>query len=299
MTPSISTSLPLPCVAFFDSGQGGLTVWEEVCTRFPMLNTLYLADNARYPFGNKGAETVTRYTAEAAYFCAERNAQLLVVACGTASSVAVEKLRDVYRFPIVGIVEGFCRETQSLLEKESLRGSVAVLGTRYTVSSGRFQRELSKYGIDQVWQKACPLFVPLVEEGIVSGPMIDSLCQLYLDDMPQDVSVIMLACTHFPRLAESIALFFSRKTGRKVVSLRASGQSVLANGNGSPLYLMDSGLGIVESVGQFLKGSASPESFQGGVRSVYCTDAPERFLDVASAFTKQELPQPQRANLGI
>jgi glutamate racemase len=289
-----------PSVAFFDSGQGGLTVWEMVCNHFPKLNTVYLADNARYPFGNKGADTVTRYSAEAAYFCAERQAQLFVIACGTASSVAVERLRGVFRFPIIGIVEGFCEKTHELRMQKKLQGSVAVLGTRYTVSSGRFKTELNLYGINEVWQRACPLFVPLVEEGVVDGPIIENLCQGYLFDIPQNVSVVMLACTHFPRLEKAIAQYLGALLKRTVVSLKSgSSQALFQQENcTNTLYLMDSSLGIVDNVAKFLAKVQDRNQFFTGEQSIYCTDAPERFKDVASHFSSREICTPEKVILG-
>ena len=125
-------------IAFFDSGQGGLTVWESVVLKHPKLNTIYLGDNARYPYGNKSAETVTRYASEAIMFLTAQSAEMIVVACGTASSVAVQKLQKIFRVPVIGIVEGFCAEAARLNPR-----NIAVLGTRFTVASQRFVHVLA------------------------------------------------------------------------------------------------------------------------------------------------------------
>lgn len=284
-------------IAFFDSGQGGLTVWESVVKKHPQLNTVYLGDNARYPYGNKGSETVTRYASEAILFLAAQQAELIIVACGTASSVAVARLKQVFRLPVIGIVEGFCAEASSLCT-EGRR--VAVLGTRFTVASGRFEAELKKCGVNLVWQKACPLFVPLVEEGISEGDIAKAACTLYLNDMPDDVDVVMLACTHFPRFAKIIASTLGQKTGRKVVFKSADGEAVLCDSNSEapPLVLLDSSSAIVSSVDSFLLTHPSPSEFMGKQCDIFCTDAPARFAQVAQVFAHTELPSPRLISLG-
>jgi glutamate racemase len=284
-------------IAFFDSGQGGLTVWESVVKKHPHLNTVYLGDNARYPYGNKGSETVTRYASEAILFLAAQQAELIIVACGTASSVAVARLKQVFRLPVIGIVEGFCAEASNLCQNGR---RVAVLGTRFTVASGRFEAELKKCGVDSVWQKACPLFVPLVEEGISEGDIASAACSLYLNDMPEDVDVVMLACTHFPRFAKVIATALGLKFGRKVVLKSAEGQVTLHHSNSSlpPLVLLDSSSAIVASVDSFLQTHSSAEEFMGRQCDIFCTDAPARFAQVAQVFAHTELPAPRLISLG-
>jgi glutamate racemase len=284
-------------IAFFDSGQGGLTVWESVVGRHPQLNTVYLGDNARYPYGNKGADTVTRYASEAILFLTAQQAELIVVACGTASSVAVARLKQVFRLPVIGIVEGFCAEAASLCLKDR---RVAVLGTRFTVASGRFEAELRKCGVDSVWQKACPLFVPLVEEGISEGDIAEATCRLYLTDMPADVDVVMLACTHFPRFAQAIAKTLGTQFQRTVVLKSAEGEKILhhADNNHTPLILLDSSSSIVAAVDGFLSAHSSSEEFLGSQCDIYCTDAPARFAQVAQIFARTSLPEPKLISLG-
>lgn len=284
-------------IAFFDSGQGGLTVWESVVGKHPRLNTIYLGDNARYPYGNKGADTVTRYASEAILFLAAQQAELIIVACGTASSVAVARLKQVFRLPVIGIVEGFCAEASSLCLRER---RVAVLGTRFTVASGRFESELKKCGVDLVWQKACPLFVPLVEEGISDGDIASAACQLYLSDMPADVDVVMLACTHFPRFAQTIATTLGTRFNRSVIFKSAEGEQTLhaTEHKTQPLILLDSSSSIVESVNTFLAAHSAGEEFMGAQTDIFCTDAPARFAQVAQVFVRKELPSPRQISLG-
>jgi glutamate racemase len=284
-------------IAFFDSGQGGLTVWESVVLKHPKLNTIYLGDNARYPYGNKSAETVTRYASEAIMFLTAQSAEMIVVACGTASSVAVQKLQKIFRVPVIGIVEGFCAEAARLNPR-----NIAVLGTRFTVASQRFVHVLAEHGVERVWQRACPLFVSLVEEGITAGNIADAACRLYLADFPDDVDVVMLACTHFPRFAACIAKTLGEMKNRAVVFQSIQGEQILyqpaAGSTEPPIRLLDTSTSIANSVGDFIRTQPNKEIFSGGLCDLYCTDAPARFAAVASLFTTTSLPEPQLASLG-
>lgn len=292
-----------------------MTVWESVIQRFPGLNTLYLGDNARYPYGNKGVETISRYASEAVFYLAGQRAELVVVACGTASSVAVRRLQSVFRVPVIGIVEGFSAQAAELCPQGK---SVAVLGTRFTVASGRFEEELKAHGVTKVWSRACPLFVPLVEEGVSPGAMARAASEMYLADVPDDVAVMMLACTHFPRLAHSIAEIVHERLGRTVIYRSAEGDRVLMLARGAcaprevhspafnaPLlecedavYLLDSSAAILHAVRGFLDAQEGGAArFFGSGQRILCTDAPERFAQVARVFVRGELPQVSQVHL--
>ncbi|MBX9703913.1 MAG: glutamate racemase [Silvanigrellaceae bacterium] len=294
------TEIIPPNIAFFDSGQGGLTIWEPVVKRFPRLNTQYLGDNARCPYGNKSSETILRYAAEAALFLSSRNAQLIVVACGTASSVAVQELQRIFKVPIIGIVEGFCKLVASLLVDKNR--CVAVLGTRFTIKSKRFEEELGSFGIKNVWARACPLFVPLIEEGISSGEMAEAATEMYLWDAPSDLSVVMLACTHYARLARSIAMTLEKRFGRTIVYKTIDGEWVLVAGRNNvatePIWLMDASVSIVDSVSMFLQSNSQASlSSQDSFRRVLCTDSPEQFHRVARFFSSVDLPEVQTVEI--
>lgn len=288
----------LPNIAFFDSSQGGLTVWENVLKRFPDLNTQYLGDNARCPYGNKSQDTITRYASEAALYLASRNAELLVIACGTASSVAAKQLQQLFKLPIIGIVEGFCLFVSDILFDKTR--TVAVLGTNFTVKSKRFNEELSLHGVEKVWARACPLFVPLVEEGISQGPMVDAACDMYLWDIPEDTKVVMLACTHYPRLAFSIAQSIERRLGKSVIYKTIDGDWVLKVGTKNtddPIYLVESSLPIVNYVTEFLSNSNLKDHLCNGEKHVLCTDSPEQFESIARFFTSISLPKVQAVEI--
>jgi glutamate racemase len=283
--------MTIPHIAFFDSGQGGLTVWESVIKCFPTLNTLYLGDNARCPYGNKSEDTITRYASEAALFLAGKGAELLVVACGTASSMSVPKLQKIFKLPIVGIVEGFCKVVAHMLDDKSR--SVAVLATRFTIKSNRFSHELGMHGIAQVWQRACPLFVPLVEEGIQSGGLVDAACDMYLWDLPENVKIVMLACTHYPRIVRSLGESMERRLGRTVIYKSIAGEWILVRGSrvaDDPIYIIDSSVFIVDFVDGFLNTHPLKDRLLSGYQKTYCTDSPQQFETVAKYFTSVTLP---------
>lgn len=283
-------------VAFFDSGQGGLTVWEAVTKRFPQLNTCYFGDNARHPYGNKSSETITRYTAEALFYLIRQNAGFVVVACGTASSVAVDSMKQIFKVPVVGVVEGLCTEAAKLTQAND---RIAILGTRFTIKSESYNRGLAAAGRKNVWSAACPLFVPLVEEGILPGPMAEETALLYLKDIPSDTKVVILGCTHYPRLAKSIAQVLFRLLKRTIVYKSADGEQVLA-GTGSgdnPLIILDSFVGVIAEVEAFFSQQTDSAAFFKDEHRFFCSDAPERFAEVAKVFTNRHLPDIQLVSL--
>ena len=222
------TKIAVSKLAFFDSGQGGLTIWNHITQQFPGLQTIYLGDNARYPFGTKSAATVRRYTTEAILALTEMGADAIVVACGTASSVAVPGLTTLFNLPIMGVVEGMSHQTVACLKRlRQTLGTVAVLGTPYTVKSQRFVQAtkthpdlLELFRSTQMkidfWSQACPLFVPLVEEGFQAGSIVESSIHHYLQDIPLDTRVVLLGCTHFPRLIQPIRLYLEQRLNRPV-----------------------------------------------------------------------------------
>lgn len=288
----------LPNIAFFDSSQGGLTVWENVLKRFPKLNTQYLGDNARCPYGNKSKETITRYALEAALFLANRNAKLLVIACGTASSVAARELQQSFQLPIIGIVDGFCKFVSEILEDKSR--TIAVLGTRFTIRSNRFNEELSNYSLNNVWTRACPLFVPLVEEGISNGPIVDATCDMYLWDIPEDTKIVMLACTHYPRLTLPIAESIERRLGKTVIYKTIDGDWTLKLGSKNitdPIYLVETSLPIVNYVSNFIFQNSLEKVLSHQEKRILCTDSPEQFESIARFFTSIPLPSVEAVEL--
>ena len=195
-------------IGLFDSGIGGLTVLNELKIRFPDEQFVYLGDSARNPYGPKSRETILRYSSECAEFLYKKGIKLLVIACNTSSSVAIPTLKGMFDCPIIGminpVVELALQKTQS--------GSVAVIGTRATIGSLAYQRALRDGKKDiEVYPIACPLFVPLVEEGIFEGPIVDGIVDRYLRPLKESrVDTLILGCTHYPLLRDAISRYFDR-----------------------------------------------------------------------------------------
>ncbi len=186
-------------VGIFDSGVGGLTVLKAIRDRFPKVDIVYLGDTARVPYGNKSPRTVIRYSLECARFLLDRGVEVLVVACNTASSYALKPLEKALRIPVLGVVEPGVREAL-----KATSGKIGVIGTQATIRSGSYQRALASEGV-QVFARACPLFVPLVEEGILKGEITNKIVDMYLKELKEGgIDTLILGCTHYPLLKGSI-----------------------------------------------------------------------------------------------
>ncbi len=276
--PSVP-SAALSCtgaIGFFDSGQGGLTLWEEVVTQYPSLNTVYLGDTARAPYGDKSTATITRYTSEAILHLTLLGCRLVVLACGTASSAAGRRLQGVYRVPVLHLVDALASRVP---EVSSPQDTIAVLGTRYTIGRGALELNLREKGYARIWTRACPLFVHLVEEGLCEGPLAEAAAELYLADLPPDTKAVLLACTHFPRLRETIARVAARRAPQAVV--------------------IDAAPAAVAAIGQFLSSQSEVDAaaLLGGRRSFLCSDSPDKFRRIANLFSRLPLPEAQQVSL--
>ncbi|MFN3598945.1 MAG: glutamate racemase [Aquificaceae bacterium] len=182
-------------IGVFDSGVGGLTVLKALRDKYKYVDFVYLGDTARVPYGNKSAQTVIRYSLECAEFLMGEGIDLLVVACNSASSYALDSLRESLPIPVFGVIDPGVKKAL-----EITKGKVGVIGTRATISSGVYKRRLEEYGVE-VYQKACPLFVPLVEEGIIEGKIAQEIVEYYLKDLKEaKVDTLILGCTHYPLL---------------------------------------------------------------------------------------------------
>ncbi len=189
-------------IGIFDSGFGGLTVMRAIRTLLPHEHIIYFGDTARLPYGSKSPDTILRYSRENATFLKDLGVKVLVIACHTACSVALEQLRESLDIPIIGIIEQGVEE----IARISRTGQIAVLGTRATISSGVYQQHLhKKIPTANIHLISCPLFVPLVEEGYIDHPLTDLAVQEYLRPLKmQAVDAVLLGCTHYPLLHSMI-----------------------------------------------------------------------------------------------
>ena len=188
-----------PTIGVFDSGFGGLTVLKALLELIPGADYIYFGDTARLPYGSKSVETVARYAVEAAHYLEAHGAELLVIACNTATALALDRITAAAHVPVVGVVEPGAEAAASV----SKNRKVVVIGTEATVSSHAYRRALEARGLD-AREKACPLLVPLVEEGWVEHPITEQVARIYLDeafaDGFHDADALVLGCTHYPLL---------------------------------------------------------------------------------------------------
>jgi glutamate racemase len=186
-----------PTIGVFDSGFGGLTVLKELVALIPGADYLYFGDTARLPYGSKSVETVARYAVEATHFLEAQGADLLVIACNTATALALDRITVAAHVPVIGVVEPGAEQASAASQNRR----VVVIGTEATVSSHAYRKALERRGIE-AREKACPLLVPLVEEGWVEHPVTEQVAQIYLHDAFaggfQEADVLVLGCTHYP-----------------------------------------------------------------------------------------------------
>jgi len=197
-------------IGIFDSGIGGLTVLHSINRALPFESTVYLGDTARVPYGTKSARTVTQYALEIASFLAGADIKALVVACNTASAVALPALREKFSLPVIGMIEPAARRAAAVTKS----GCIGVIGTRATINSGIYERRIKERLPEaKVYSAACPLLVPLVEEGWMKKPETRMIIKKYLHPLKvRQVDTLILGCTHYPLLKKII----QNKIGKRV-----------------------------------------------------------------------------------
>ena len=189
-------------VGVFDSGVGGLTVAREIMRNLPSEKIVYFGDTARVPYGSKSKETVIRYSRQIIRFLKEQQVKAIVVACNTASAFALDTVRDEFDIPIIGVIESGAKVAAARTRNKR----VGIIGTVGTVGSGIHAQYLKKLDSEiTVFGKACPLFVPLVEEGWLHDPVTVEVASRYLKELQdKDVDTLILGCTHYPLIRSTI-----------------------------------------------------------------------------------------------
>lgn len=186
-----------PTIGVFDSGFGALTVLKALLAMIPEADYVYFGDTARLPYGSKSVETVARYAVEAAHYLESQGAQMLVIACNTATALALDRITSASHVPVVGVVEPGAEAAASATKNHK----VVVIGTDATVSSHAYRRALEARGLE-AREKACPLLVPLVEEGWVEHTVTEQVARIYLAEAFADgfaeADTMVLGCTHYP-----------------------------------------------------------------------------------------------------
>jgi glutamate racemase len=254
---------PRPSIGVFDSGFGGLTVLKALLEVIPDADYLYFGDTARLPYGSKSVETVARYACEAARFLEQQGAELLVTACNTATALALEQIRASASVKVVGVIEPGARRAAEATRS----GRVVVIGTEATISSHAYQKALAALKIE-AREKACPLLVPLVEEGWVEHPVTEQVAKVYLSEAFDGfggADVLLLGCTHYPLL-------------------KAVLQRVVPAG----VTLVDSAESTALAVGEMLQSGDRPGSGSASLR-FFVTDSVEKFRRLGTRFLGREI----------
>ncbi len=260
-----------PIIGVFDSGVGGLTVLGALVDRIPDAEYLYFGDTARLPYGSKSAATVAHYAVGAVRYLQDQGADLLVIACNTATALAFNEIKVAARVAVIGVVEPGAEAAASA----SRNRKVVVIGTDATIKSHAYRRALEARDVS-VREKACPLFVPLVEEGWVEHPVTEQVAKIYLSEAfsedANDADVLLLGCTHYPLIKPLL-----RRVAPKHVAIVDSAESTAED----VARQLDRQLKF-----QPLSSSADTESQRTGVPVLkfFATDSAEKFRSMGTRF---------------
>jgi glutamate racemase len=260
-------------IGIFDSGIGGLTVVKSLDVSLANENIIYFGDTARVPYGSKSNSTVIEYSKQDAKFLLSKNVKMIVVACNTASSIALKSLREEFEIPVVGMIEPGAKHAI----KATKNKRIGVIGTDATISNKAYSNELLKLDNSlMVFEKSCPLFVPLAEEGWTNHKATKLIAEEYLNEFKEhDIDTLILGCTHYPILKEII-------------------QEVV----GANVKLIDSGSAASIEVENYLSGRGLRNSSNNlGTHEYYVSDVPTKFKQVAERFLGREVEHVKKIDL--
>ena len=262
-------------IGIFDSGIGGLTVVKRFLTSLPNENIVYFGDTARVPYGSKSNSTVIEYSLQDARFLLNKNVKAIVVACNTASSVAIEELRNNFDIPIIGMIGPGSKAAL----RETKNKKVGIIGTYATIGNKAYAKRLKFLDSSvEVFEKACPLFVPLAEEGWTNANATYEIAEEYLKELrDKKIDTLVLGCTHYPILSEVI---------QKVI--------------GTKVKLIDSGVASAEIVKEeLIKNNLLSESKSKGQSEFYVSDIPAKFKEIAELFLGKPVNEVIKVDLEV
>lgn len=260
-------------IGIFDSGIGGLTVVKNLDTSLANEKIIYFGDTARVPYGSKSNSTVIEYSKQNTRFLLSKNVKMIVVACNTASSIALESLRSEFEIPIVGMIDPGAKAAI----KSTKNKRIGVIGTEATISNNAYSNALSKIDDSlKIYEKACPLFVPLAEEGWIDHKATKLVAEEYLTELKKEnIDTLILGCTHYPIL-------------RNVI------QEVI----GKNVTLIDSGSAASVEVEAYLSGRGIRNACHGlGTHEYYVSDVPQKFKQIAERFLGREVEHVNKVDL--
>ena len=262
-------------VGVFDSGVGGLTVAREIMRQLPNENLVYFGDTARVPYGSKSRDNIIRYSRQIIHFLKTKGVKAIVIACNTASALALDVVREESDIPIIGVVEPGARAALQITQTKK----IGVIGTEATVQSAMYGKIIK--GLDptvSVIGKACPLFVPLVEEGFAKHKVTEEIIDYYLASMKEsDIDSLILGCTHYPLLRSRIRAYL----GDKIQLVNPAYETAMD----SKYILKESGM---ENAGK--EGEHATYSF-------YVSDAADKFKQFANSILPYDIETTQQINI--
>jgi glutamate racemase len=273
-----------PIIGVFDSGFGGLTVLRALLDRIPGAHYLYLGDTARLPYGAKSQATIARYAVDSARFLQQRGADYLVIACNTATALALPEIRAAVTIPVIGVIEPVVQAAAIASQKLEPRSSqltaqteILVLATAATVQSHAYRSACAALGL-HASEKACPLLVPLVEEGWLDHPVTRDVLRIYLTEALASASpqAVILGCTHYPLIAAEITAM-----------LRT------LNSNAEVIDSAEATAAEVARIVNCPDTSTAPATFE-----CFATDSVEKFQRLGSHFLGQPIPTVTLLDLG-
>jgi glutamate racemase len=246
-------------IGVFDSGIGGLTVLRALIEALPGEDFIYLGDTARLPYGTKSNEVIVRYSKENTEFLLAKGIKMLVVACNTSSAVALDAIASQTMVPVVGVIEPGARAAA----KASRRGKIGVIGTEATIASGAYTRAIQRLSPRaEIYTRACPLLVPLAEEGWVDNEIAERTVAIYLESLKQSgIDTLLLGCTHYPLLRDVFARIL-----------------------GAGVKIVDSATATALEVRDRLRASRLLKRGGRGSQSFFVTETPDRFVRVGRRF---------------
>ncbi len=309
--------MTLPRIGVFDSGVGGLTVLKAMAEQLPA-HYVYFGDTARLPYGTKSAETVARYAIAATRFLEAQRIDLLVIACNTATALALRDITEAAHVPVVGVVE----PGAAMAAEVSKNRAAVVIATEATVSSHAYRDALRKHGL-QAHEKACPLFVPLVEEGWVEHPVTEQVARIYLGEAtaqaPEGSDVLVLACTHYPLIApllrriapENMQIVDSAESTARVVKRLIEEHPTLSPRSGEKggapdeIVLQDvichperSEAAAAAERSRRTPTTGTPPAAEHRTFRFYVTDSVEKFKRLATRFLGRQVDHVEHVDLG-
>lgn len=252
-------------IGVFDSGLGGLTAVKQILKELPNESIVYFGDTGRVPYGTRSEETIIKYSKSDINFLISKDVKVIVVACGTASSVALPVIKEEYDLPIIGVVDAAANAAVSATKNKK----IGIIGTPGTIKSGSYEKVIKKLMPDvKTYQKACPLFVPLVENGHFETQVARLVTEEYLEEIKaQGVDTLILGCTHYPLL-----------------------KKVIGDYMGGEVSLIDAGAEVAKSLKKvFAEREMTTERCQRGETDFFVSDSIESFESLGGLFLEEKI----------